>query len=216
MQHSSDGHNPYPLAGILLTHAHIGHYTGLIHLSREAWDARDLPLYASQRMGDFLRANAPWSQLVEQRNVQLHTLTPDQPLVLGDRLRVTPLSVPHRGEWSDTVAFLIEGPQRTLFYCPDIDSWSAWARDVRALLNEVDVALLDGSFFSADELPHRNLDDIPHPLVIETVQRATGCRSEVHFIHLNHTNPLHDAGPARAWLRAQGMDVGVRGQRWAL
>ncbi len=216
LQYSGDDDAPYPLAGILLTHAHIGHYTGLIHLSREAWSPRDLPLYASRRMGDFLRANAPWSQLIDQRNVELHTLAPGQPLALGAHLRVTPLLVPHRGEWSDTFAFLVQGPQRTLFYCPDIDSWSTWDRDLSALLNEVDVALLDGCFFSADELPGRNIEEIPHPLVTETVSRVAGCRSEVCFIHLNHTNPLHEEGPARDWLRTRGLSVGTRGQRWNL
>jgi pyrroloquinoline quinone biosynthesis protein B len=65
-----------PLTGIVLTHAHIGHYAGLIHLGREAWNTKGLPVYASSRMACFLRENAPWSQLVALGNVQLHVLQP--------------------------------------------------------------------------------------------------------------------------------------------
>ena len=50
-----------PLAGIALTHAHAGHYVGLIHLGREAWGTHGLPVHASARMATFLRENAPWS-----------------------------------------------------------------------------------------------------------------------------------------------------------
>ena len=37
------------LDGIFLTHAHIGHYTGLIHLSREAIGSHNLPVYTMPR-----------------------------------------------------------------------------------------------------------------------------------------------------------------------
>jgi len=54
----------FPLAGIFINHAHIGHYTGLMHLSREAMNTRGLPVYGTLRLCEFLRRNAPWSQLV--------------------------------------------------------------------------------------------------------------------------------------------------------
>ncbi len=65
---------------------------------------------------------------------------------------MTPLAVPHRDELSDTLSFVVAAPRRRLFYCPDIDGWDAWDRDVRRLVADVDVALLDGTFFSAGEL----------------------------------------------------------------
>ena len=122
------------LAGILITHAHMGHYTGLIHLGREAMNARNLPLYGTPAFGSFLQSNAPWKQLVETGNVAWRAVQPGQGLQLTPRLNVTPVAVPHRAEYTDTVGYLLRGPSRAMFYCPDIDGWSQWGRDVRAFL----------------------------------------------------------------------------------
>jgi pyrroloquinoline quinone biosynthesis protein B len=204
------------LSGILLTHAHMGHYTGLVHLGREAWDTRGLPVYASSRMAAFLRENAPWSQLVALGNVALHLLAPAQELQLSPRLSVTPLPVPHRDEFSDTLAFVVQGPARQLFYCPDIDAWDRWDRDLRPFVAGIDIALLDGTFFSASELRGRELDQIPHPLVPDTARRLSGVDCDVRLIHLNHTNPVHHPGPERDRIAAQGLTVGTVGDRWPL
>ncbi len=222
----------YPLSGIVLTHAHIGHYAGLIHLGREAWNTRALPVYASARMAQFLRANAPWSQLVDLGNIELRLLTPEldlqlrrgQEIQLSPDLHLSPLPVPHRDEFSDTLAFVVRGveldatpgPARQLFYCPDIDAWDRWDRDLRSFLAGMDVALLDGTFFSAHELPGRDISQIPHPLATDTAERLAGVDCEVHLIHLNHTNPLLAPGPERDWLAERGLGVGTFGARWRL
>jgi pyrroloquinoline quinone biosynthesis protein B len=204
------------LAGIALTHAHTGHYTGLIHLGREAADVQGLPLYVSARMAAFLRENGPWSQLVALDNVELHILTPDREVQLSPRLWLTPLTVPHRDEYSDTLAFVVRGTQRRLLYCPDIDSWDRWNRDLRQVVSEVDVALLDGTFYSASELPGRDVAQIPHPLATDTAERLAGADCEVYLIHLNHSNPLLRSGSEREWLAARGIGVGTAGLRWRL
>jgi pyrroloquinoline quinone biosynthesis protein B len=205
-----------PLAGVLLTHAHIGHYAGLIHLGREAWNTDRLPLYASPRMARFLGEHAPWSQLVALGNVEVRTLAADQTVQLSPRLSLVPLPVPHRDEYSDTLAFVVEGPAKRLLYCPDIDAWERWKHDVRQFVGQMDVALLDGTFFNAKELPGRDLSQIPHPLVTDTAGRLAGVDCDVRFIHLNHSNPLHEPGPERDWLAAQGLGVGTFGARWRL
>lgn len=204
------------LAGVLLSHAHMGHYTGLIQLGREAWNTRRMLVYASPRMAAFVMRNQPWLQLARFGNIAIHLSPPDQPIPLAPGLSVTPLAVPHRDEWSDTMAYRIHGPARSLFYCPDIDDWDRWPYGLSRMLAEVDVALLDGAFFSADEIPGRNIAEIPHPLAPDTAKRATGAACDVHLIHLNHTNPLWDAGPERAWLAERGVGVGATGQRWRL
>jgi pyrroloquinoline quinone biosynthesis protein B len=79
------------LAGVLLTHAHIGHYMGLMYLGREALNSRAVPVYASARLCAYLTANGPWSQLVALGNISLQTITPAVPIALSERLRVTPL-----------------------------------------------------------------------------------------------------------------------------
>jgi pyrroloquinoline quinone biosynthesis protein B len=205
-----------PLVGILLTHAHIGHYTGLIHLGQEAMNSQALPLYTTHLVANFLRENAPWSQLISRQNVQLQLLTPGKERLLSPNLGVTPISVPYRDEWGDTMAFVVRGPDRRLFFCPDIDSWQAWALDARQVVAGMDVALLDGCFFSSDELPGRDLRQIPHPLVTDTVARLSGLTCEINLIHLNHSNPLLHEGTERAWLARQGFGVGYLGQTWRL
>jgi pyrroloquinoline quinone biosynthesis protein B len=205
-----------PLAGIVLTHAHVGHYTGLIHLGREVMGAQAVPVYATPRLAGFLHDNAPWSQLVALRNIELCLLTPGNEIELSPALRLRPLSVPHRHEFSDTVAFVVRASARQLFYCPDVDTWDRWEHNLRDFVAGMDIALLDATFFSASELPGRDLSQIPHPLVTDTVERLAGVDCDVSLVHLNHTNPLLAFGPERDWLAAQGIRVGVFGDRWVL
>ena len=204
------------LAGILLTHAHMGHYTGLIHLGREAWNTRRMPVYTTPRMAAFLMRNQPWQQLAKFGNIAIHLSPPGKPIGLATGLSATPLAVPHRDEWSDTMAFRIEGETCSLFYCPDIDDWDRWDYSLPRMLGEVDVALLDGAFFSPAEIPGRNIAEIPHPLATDTTERAAGADCAVRLIHLNHTNPLWDDGPERAWVVERGVGVGATGDRWLL
>ncbi|HET9481838.1 MAG TPA: MBL fold metallo-hydrolase [Candidatus Polarisedimenticolia bacterium] len=186
-----------PVDGILLTHAHVGHYAGLIYLGRESMASRGVPLYASRRMAAFLSGNGPWRRLVEGRHVDLKELQPDRPVVLAPGLRATPIRVAHREEESDALGFLVEGPARRLLYIPDIDDWGRWDRDLAALVETVDVVLLDGTFYSAGEVPGRSLEEIPHPMIPATMDRLAGlvgAGRRVAFIHLNHTNPARRAG----------------------
>jgi pyrroloquinoline quinone biosynthesis protein B len=203
-----------PLDGILLTHAHVGHYSGLMYLGREALGARAMPVYATPRMAAFLRANGPWSLLVTQGHVELREMEPGRPLALTPRLEVTPLAVPHRDELSDTVGFRIRGPSRRLLYVPDIDKWEKWERRVEDEVAAADVALLDGTFHEAGEIPGRSQADIPHPLVPETMARLSdpALARRVLFIHLNHTNRLLWDASARRALERRGFGVARHGQ----
>jgi pyrroloquinoline quinone biosynthesis protein B len=204
------------LDGILVTHAHIGHYTGLMYLGREARGARDVPVWATPRMAAFLRANAPWSQLVALGNLSLREVEPGREVVLSPGLRVTALRVPHRDELSDTVAFRVRGPSRALLFLPDVDKWETWDRRLEDEVAAVDHALLDGTFFAADEIPGRSQADIPHPLVPETMALLGGGRGRVLFIHLNHTHRLLWDATARRSLVRRGFGVAREGQEIAL
>ncbi|MEI7468867.1 MAG: MBL fold metallo-hydrolase [Chloroflexota bacterium] len=204
------------LRGIFLTHGHIGHYTGLIHIGKEAMNTHDLPIYATASLCTFLRNNGPWSLLVSNGNINLCELQPEQAILLGD-VKITPIPVPHRGEFTDTMAYALRGSNLSLFYCPDIDRWEQWRYDVREVVSHNDISLLDGSFFSGNELPGRDMSKIPHPQVTDTVNRLKGVQTQVYFIHFNHSNPLLDANsPERHWLQSQGFAVGEQGQRWKL
>lgn len=221
------------LAGILLTHAHVGHYAGLIHLGREAMGAQRVPVYAMPRMEAFLRANGPWDLLVRLGNVELRPLADGTPVRLNSRIIATPLLVPHRDEYSETVAFRIAGPNRTLLWLPDIDKWEKWQRvgvssagadllpQLESVLAGVDVAYVDGTFFADGEVPGRAMSEIPHPFVRETIARLARLpaseRKKVRFVHLNRTNPLvrNDAA-ALAEVRRAGMSVAAEGERQPL
>ena len=183
-------------AGVFLTHAHIGHYTGLMYFGKEAKGASGVPVYSMPRMSAFLENNGPWGQLVTEGNIRINTIEPDSVMVFNDRIRVTPFLVPHRDEYSETVGYHIAGPNKKVLFIPDINKWDVWGVDITALIADVDLALLDGSFFDEEELPGRNMEDIPHPFIVESMALFDTLpdeeRKKIHFIHMNHTNPLLD------------------------
>lgn len=185
-----------PVDGIFLTHAHLGHYTGLAFLGYEAVASSRIPIRCSPRMAAFLRGNGPWAQLVAQENVLLVEVGVGEPVPIGGGVSVSALPVPHREEWSDTVAWRIEGPGTTVLYVPDTDGWDAWDPPLLRVLAGVDVAILDGTFHSAEELPGRDVASIGHPLVEETMRllspEVRAGRLRVIFTHFNHSNPLVD------------------------
>lgn len=206
-----------PIDGVLLTHAHMGHYLGLSYLGFEAVSTKGVPVWASQRMGDFLRANGPWSQLVSQKNIRLHRATPEAPFTLEGGLKVTPFLVPHRDEYTDTLGYRVDGPNRSLVYIPDSAPWRKWKAPLKDRLKGVDIALLDATFYSGDELPGRDLSLIGHPLVVDTMEllqdRVTAGTLEVYFIHLNHSNPaLTPGSAARKEIQRRGFHVARVGQ----
>jgi pyrroloquinoline quinone biosynthesis protein B len=203
--------------GILLTHAHIGHYLGLAQLGREVLGARNVPVYCTPSMAKFLRENKPWSRLVALENIAIREISPGSEVVLTDSLRATPIRVPHRDEDSDTVAWLIRGPSRAILWLPDIDKWEKWDRSLPALLEDPTlVAFVDGTFQSADEIPGRSIAEIPHPLVSETAALLAGmpqASGRVYLVHLNHTNRLLWDENAKAALAERGVGVAKEGQR---
>ena len=213
------------LDGVFLTHAHIGHYAGLIFFGREAAGARDLPVYAMPRMGAFLRENGPWGQLVELDNISIRNLSDRTEIGLSSGLSVTPVQVPHRDEYSETVGYVIKGAEASALFVPDIDSWDAWQSEygvsIDDMVAQVDYAFLDASFFDNHELVGRDMSEIPHPRVTETMalfaDAATDIRKRIHFIHYNHTNPIRDPNSADTRSVAEaGFNIARRGDRICL
>jgi pyrroloquinoline quinone biosynthesis protein B len=209
------------LDGIFLTHAHMGHYTGLMHLGREAMSSSGVRVYTLPRMAEFLRDNGPWSQLCALGNIVLEPLDPGAAVSLGPNLGVQALLVPHRDEFSETAGFLIRGPQKSALYIPDIDKWEQWTLNLPEILSSVDLALVDGTFFDASELPGRSADEIPHPLMVETLALVRDLpaseRAKLYFIHLNHSNPaLRADGPERELILEMDCHIAQVGERFAL
>lgn len=206
------------LDGIFLTHAHIGHYSGLMYLGREALGARDVPVFAMPRMRKYLRENGPWSQLLALENIRLRPIEHSTPIRLNERLSVTPILVPHRDEFSETVGLEIHGPNQKLLFLPDIDKWDRWETKIEQVIGRVDHALLDGTFFDNAELPGRDMSEIPHPFITESISRFQESLSpeecgRVRFIHLNHTNrALKASSQAFKTIQNAGMRVAKQGE----
>jgi pyrroloquinoline quinone biosynthesis protein B len=208
------------LSGIFLTHAHMGHYAGLLQLGREAMGAKGISVYVMPRMKEFLETNAPWGQLVALGNIKLISMEQDQPIQLTPNLRVIPLQVPHRDEFSETVGFRVETTEKSLLFIPDIDKWPLWERDIRDEVARVNVALLDATFYQEGELPNRNMSEIPHPFVSETMGLFSSVpaaeKRKIKFIHFNHTNPLILEGPERDEVKKLGFELATEGEKIVL
>ncbi len=215
------GSRPPLFDGVFLTHAHMGHYSGLVHFGREAYGAKKLPVHGSEKMCAFLAGNGPWDLLVKANHVVLRKLQPGVAVTLAQDLKIVPLLVPHRAEYTDTLGFIVHGPNRSLLYIPDIDKWERWSTRIEDVLAKVDVALLDGTFFADGEIPGRSMKDIPHPFIAESIARFSSLpaseRKKVVLTHLNHTNDAADpAGEAAQAVRKAGMAVAEEGRRYDL
>jgi pyrroloquinoline quinone biosynthesis protein B len=214
------GRGRQPVDAVLTTHAHLGHYLGLAWFGREVAGSKEVPLHCSPRFGEFVRTNAPWKQLVALRQLDVRPFVVGEAFAPWPGLLVTPIAVPHRDEFSDTMAFVLQGPRRKLLFVPDVDAWEKAPGLLERLLDGVDVAYVDGTFYDGRELPDRPLDEIPHPLMTRTMDRladvAKARPGTIRFVHLNHTNPaLHDAA-LRRQIEARGFAIAAQGERVGL
>ena len=208
----------HTLAAVFLTHGHMGHYTGLMHFGREARGSEGIAVMAAPRMFQFLAQNGPWSQLVALGNIQLLGMPIDQAIHMEPDISVKAMLVPHRDEFTETLAFQIEGPHKSALYLPDIDKWDRWDTDIKSLIHAVDYAFLDATFLTVEELPGRNMSEIPHPFVEESLALFKDLdpidKDKIWFIHFNHTNPLLVEGSAaQKKIEALGFHVARQGIR---
>ena len=205
---------------IFITHAHIGHYTGLMYFGREGLGSKGVKVNVLPRMYDFISNNGPWSQLVKLGNISLNKINFRDNIEIKPNLSVIPVQVPHRDEFSETSAFLMQGPNKTALYLPDIDKWSKWSISLIEILKNVDYAFIDATFYTNDEI-NRDIDEIPHPLVIETMDLLSELphyqKDKVYFIHMNHTNQMLDPNSdiTRNVLN-QGFNIARLGQKFHL
>lgn len=208
------------ICGTFLTHAHIGHYTGLMYLGRESMSTTGVPVYAMPRMKQMLEQNAPWSQLVSLKNIELRPLVNKTSVTLNSRLSVEPFLVPHRDEFSETVGFKITSGKKTLIFIPDIDKWSKWPTPLADVVRSADYLLIDGTFYADGEIA-RPMSEVPHPFITETMallkDMSATDRAKVWFIHFNHSNPLVQRNREKlAEVKKLGFNVSRARQRFDL
>ena len=202
---------------IYITHAHIGHYTGLMYFGREALGSKDLLVRVLPRMSNFLQNNGPWSQLVDINNIKIKEINFGSSTKELANINITPVQVPHRDEYSETAGYIIKGKNKKALFIPDIDKWEKWDRDLSQLAKEFDFLLIDATFYDSKEI-NRDISEIPHPLVTETIDLLSGLntenRSKVYFIHMNHTNMMLDPDSKLSKLiTSKGFNIARLGQK---
>ena len=206
--------------GIFLTHAHIGHYTGLMYLGREGLGGKNIMVYALKRMSKFLTKNGPWDQLVKLNNISIQTISNKEFVKLSENIFVIPIRVPHRDEYSETVGYKIIGKSKKILFIPDIDKWDEWKKSIIEEVKLVDYAFIDGTFYNGTEL-NRDMREIPHPSIEETLQlfsnQPVAERNKIYFIHINHTNPiLTNKNGIRDLVEGLGFNIAQRGLKFKL
>ena len=209
------------LKGVFLTHAHIGHYTGLMYFGREALNSKLINVYAMPRMKKFLEKNGPWSQLVSLENISINEINSNSKISVDPNVTIQPIEVPHRAEFSETVGYKIYGPNKTVLFIPDIDKWYLWEKSIIDQIKQVDYALIDATFYDSEEVNYRDLSEIPHPFVVESMELFDSTSDEekkkIFFIHLNHTNPLLDKDSDQyKFVKDKGYNVAEEGMKLKL
>ncbi|MFC5602823.1 MBL fold metallo-hydrolase [Sporosarcina koreensis] len=209
------------MSSIFLTHAHLGHYPGLLFLGREAIGANKVPVLAGAKMKNLLEEQAPWSQLTKLNNIDLQEMHDGQAIAVSPDVTVTPVEVPHRNEFSETFAFWITGTKKKVLYIPDIDRWEQWGKDIYESCKDADICLLDGTFHSTKDLEKigRDYREIPHPVMTETMDRLQDLveQTDIYFIHLNHSNPaINQEGTVRKTLEMKGFHIPEEGMEFVL
>ena len=205
---------------LFLTHAHLGHVDGLGLFGRETMSARGIPLHSSSSMQSLIKSTPAWAILLEQGVFNLTEIGQ----VEIDDVVIESIAIPHRAELSDMHAFVIRGKDHSVLFLPDHDSWDQTlsahnASSIREWLNNLAIthALLDGTFWSGDELQGRDMSVVPHPTIQDSLMRLGEKKiedPEIYFTHLNHTNPALQENSAEYQKIIQlGWKVSSEGQR---
>lgn len=212
---------PLGLSGVFLTHAHIGHYAGLMFFGRESAGTDALTVYVMPRMKNYLENNGPWEQLIALENIRVQSMENMVIFAIGGGSFVSRVPVAHRDEYSETVGFVISTRTKQVLFLPDIDSWDEVAETLDnhlgRVLKDVDYAFVDATFYDDNELPGRDMSKIPHPRVTETMDLFDSFGAEfqakTHFIHINHTNPIRDPDSAESQkVQERGYKIARRGE----
>ena len=212
---------------LLLTHAHLGHVDGLGLFGREAIAARGIELHVSDDMYHLIDRTPQWNLMIQQGVFNLQTFTAGDVVFSQGELSIEAVRIPHRAELSDMHAFIIRGKSKSLLFLTDHDTWKETlavhnCSTIRELLGKlnVDIAFIDGTFWSEDELAGRNQETVPHPPVLQTLKMLGEKKQgdpEIIFTHLNHTNPLYNRDSEQyAEVKRLGWSVAHQGQRFTL
>ncbi|MFW9922652.1 MAG: MBL fold metallo-hydrolase [Candidatus Thorarchaeota archaeon] len=186
---------------IFLTHTHYGHLAGLWLLGKECLDANSVKVYCSPKVKKFLETSHPFIHLISRKNILPTELAINETLQISN-CTIESFEVPHRNEYADTVGYQITNNKR-IVYLPDLDSWN---KELIERISRADIALIDGTFYSNNEIP--SYSHVPHPPIIETMQLFSNLKTKIIFTHFNHTNPiLNDESIEKSQLINNGFKI---------
>jgi pyrroloquinoline quinone biosynthesis protein B len=216
------------IAAVVLIDGQVDHATGLLMLRERG---TPLPLWCTDPVAEDLSSGLPLLAVLEHYcGVQRHRIALDGaafqvPGVPGLTLRALPLSSkaapysPHREHPvpGDNIGVLIRDGERgsSVFYAPGLGAITPAVFDAMA---GSDCVLVDGTFWSDDEMPRLKLSrksarDIGHlPQLgpggmIEWMGKLPAATRRM-LIHINNTNPILDEDSAeRAALRGEHIEV---------
>jgi pyrroloquinoline quinone biosynthesis protein B len=191
---------------VSITHLHLGHVEGIGQLGKPVMGLREVDVYLSPKNKDVFDNRSDIVLMEDEGNIRTHSKNFYHPFEpkdgCGFSLQFIP--IPHRSELGDNAAIIIKAEGKSILFMPDQDSWSDTLdyhskENIRDFLKmfDIDEALIDGTFWSMDELPRRDISKIPHPTIQETIQLLGSKREgdpEISFLHLNHSNPVNDLG----------------------
>ena len=201
----------------MLTHAHLGHIEGIGQFGKEAMGCRNLTLVASESVALILQEKKLMNPFVRADFGSQNLPKFQQGGVVFDFI-----PVPHRDDTSDTHAILISGENKRVLFLPDHDDWEQTLKSVGYTnpnewfqsLGATHV-LLDATFWNGEELSGRDMKDVPHPTVEDSLARLQegGIGGpEIILIHLNHTNPLNNPNSHQSrMVEDAGHSIGQRG-----
>lgn len=204
-----------PIAGILFTDANVDHLGGLATLRQSGQHRFIIRSSAIVRaIATAQAAYAPFSQpphrwLESPLDVPCQATSEDD--IVGNQLAVRALSVPGTTPGYDgrrrmpgaVVAYEVSDLdcKNRLLFAPVFSSVDA---ALHAAIASVQVAFVDGTFYTADELVAQHLlpkraESLGHQSVAGeagTLERLRGIGTRVIFTHLNNSNPMLEPSSA--------------------
>lgn len=212
-----------PISSLSITHLHLGHVDGIGQFGKEVMGSppKSIKLIASKTVIEDLRQKSYLTPFVTDE------ISNGSKVAIGKGVSLEFIRVPHRDEeGSDMHAIIIDGETRRILFLPDHDTYQQTLEfhktsSLREWFKKlsIDVVLLDGTFYTFDEVVGTRSDysGIPHPSIeqsLEILGRRQEADPEVVFVHINHTNPLLDDAEKQKKVQDLGWMVGYQGQTW--
>ena len=97
---------------------------------------------------------------------------------------------------------------KKVVYLPDVVKWSA--RVIKEIRSS-DIAVIDGTFYSKNEIPR--FEKGPHPTIPETINLLENANTEIYFTHINHTNPANKKNKERKYVESKGFKIAYDGMK---